>query len=216
MGGEIMRRAANGEEFTETVRVSDLRTLHSELAPYRDYCAGCPANRTSQPFGCVGHINYPLSQAAEIWLLSQLPSPEEPLPFLLLTKAEEFGNTGATALALRQNNPGIIFGSAQPFARQYPEMDISSDQLFELFFLLGSPIPLKRMVMLLLYSGAIDRNLEADALLALTPAPPDARQRYPFRLLPSLADDRSVLDLKGFLYALYLAWTLNREMLLDV
>lgn len=216
MGGEFMRRAAIGDEETSTIYVKDLLALHQDLEPYATYCEGCPANRTGQRFGCVGRIGYPISQAAEVWLLSKLPTPEEPLPFLLLTKAEEFGYKGDTAGALREANPGIIFQSVDQLARRYPEMDITGNQLFELFFLLGNIIPLKRMVMIMMFVGAFDRNLEAHQLMNLTPTPDDAATQFPFQMKITDADDASIRDFKAFFHAMYLAWTLNREIRIDV
>jgi hypothetical protein len=95
-------------------------------------------------------------------------------------------------------------------------MEITADQLFELFFLMGNSIPAKRLVMILLFVNAIPRNLEAHELMSLTPVPPDAAQHIPFLLRPEPNDDVSIRDLKGFFHALYRAYTLDREVLLDV
>lgn len=214
MGGEFTRRSADGEEITEVIRVDDLQTQYAVLDEYAEYCQGCPANVLSDRFGCVGNINYPISQAVELWLLHRLPDPTEALPFLLLTKAEEFGLTGETARGLR-DNVGIIFQDPDTLGREYPEMKITTDQLFELMFLLG-PIQPKRAVMILMYTGAIQRDLEADAMMALTPAPPDAAERFPFLLRIVDGDDASMREYKRFLLALYTAWTLDRELVLDV
>jgi len=216
MGGEILRRAADGEHETRTVMVADLLKMQQELQPLEHYCEGCPANAMKRPFGCIGHINYPISQQAEEWMLAQLPHPDyDPLPFLLLTKAEEFGCTGETGRRLR-DQVGVIFESGDTLARRYPEMDISADQLFEMFYLIESNIPVKRAVMILMFMGAIERNMEANELMALTPAPPDLAERLPFLLHIEESDDRSTADLKRFLYALYRGLLLDRDILLDV
>lgn len=214
MGGEVTLRTGDGESETRTVLVKDLLAERNELEDFASYCEGCPANRINRSFGCIGRINYPISAQVELWMLYQLPSPEEPLPYLLLSKAEEMGLTGAAARQYRHQE-GIIFQNPDTMGREYPEMKITADQLFELLFLLGTIQP-KRAVMILMYMGAIQRDMEADELMRLTPAPPDAAQQYPFLLSISPDDDDSTRDFKQFLHTLYLAWLLDREVVLDV
>lgn len=216
MGGEVLRRAADGEHETRTIMVADLIKMHHELDPLEHHCVGCPANAMQRRFGCIGHLNYPISQQAEQWMLEQLPHPDyDPLPFLLLTKAEEFGCTGETGRWLR-DQVGVIFESGDTLARRYPEMDISTDQLFEMFFLIEPTIPVKRSIMILMFMGAIERNMDAHELMNLTPAASDAAERLPFRLHIEETDDHSTADIKRFLYALYRAYLLDRDVLLDV
>src|SRR5258708_35928406 len=81
MGFEMVRRTPNGDEETQVVIVQDLLDEASSLNAPAHHCVNCPANRLQQPFGCYGSLNYPISRAAELWLLKQLPSPDEPLPF---------------------------------------------------------------------------------------------------------------------------------------
>jgi hypothetical protein len=215
MGFEMVYRTADGEQDVQILRVDQMESLAAELTPHAVHCAACPANLTPAPFGCIGTVNYPLSMLAEAWLLERLPSEEEPLPFLLLTKGQEMGNTGAHAENLRRNNAGVFFEAAEPMRRRYPEMDVTGGQMFELFFLLGD-IPPKRAHMILLFMGAIPRDLQADAVLKAVPAPPEARETTPFLLQPETGDDASIRELKGFLHALYTAYLLNVGVLLDV
>lgn len=214
MGGEVTLRTANGETETRTVLVKDLLAEHAELDDFAPYCEGCPANRFAKPFGCIGRISYPISAQVELWMLYQLPSPEEPLPYLLLSKAEEMGLTGAAARQYRDQE-GVIFQNPDTMGREYPEMKITADQLFELLFMLGSIQP-KRAVMILMYLNAIRRDMEASELMALTPTPSDAAENYPFQISISPDDDYSTRDFKQFLYTLHLAWLLGREVILDV
>jgi len=215
MGFEMITRNAEGEQDTQIIHVDELLALRAELNEYEHFCQNCPANHFKRPFGCIGTVNYPVSVAAEIWMLEQLPFPEEPIPFLLLKQGQEFGNTGALAAKLRLNSPGIFLESLENIGRQYDEMSITGEQLFELLFLLGT-IQQKRAVMILLFMGAIQRDMEAHTLMALTPAPPTAAQDYPFLLTPNPEDDHSIIELKQFFHALYRAWLLDREVVLDV
>lgn len=214
MGGEITLRTAGGESETRTVLVKDLLAERAELDLYAHHCEGCPANHLRKPFGCIGRLNYPISAQVELWMLYRLPGEDEPLPFLLLSKAEEMGLTGTSASHYRQME-NSIFQNPDTMGREYPEMKITTDQLFELLFLLGHIQP-KRAVMILMYLGAIRRDMDAGELMAMTPAPPDALEKYPFQLEISIDDDVSTRDLKQFLHGLYTAWLLDRELLLDV
>src|SRR5438552_2470233 len=78
MGFEMVRRMSDGTEETQIVVVQDLLDDAAQLEPLSKHCVDCPANRLRQPFGCFGYINYPISRAAELWLLKQLPAPQEP------------------------------------------------------------------------------------------------------------------------------------------
>jgi hypothetical protein len=215
MGFEMIRRTAEGEEESEIIRLDELARLWKELEGFEDYCQNCPANRAGKAFGCIGSINYPISGRAEVWMLSRLPSPDDPIPFLLLQQGREMGNTGESAEGLRENHPGVFFQSPEVVARKYDEFVVTGEQLFELMFLLGAIQP-KRAVLILLFMGAIRRDIPADELMAMTPAPPDAAQKYPFLLQPESDDDQSIRGLKAFFRTLHLAWQLDRDVLLDV
>ena len=77
IGFELERTTASGESETKIVMIQTLLDQSDELLQYEHYCAGCPANNTGAPFGCIGQIEYPISGKAELWLLNQLPLPTE-------------------------------------------------------------------------------------------------------------------------------------------
>jgi hypothetical protein len=215
MGFEMVYRRADGQQETTLIKISELDALASQLAGWEGHCQTCPANRGRGAFGCIGTVNYPISAQAEVWMLSRLPNIAEPVPYLLLQQGPQMGNTGARAEDLRDQHPGVFFESASPLKREYDEMDVTGEQLFELLFLLG-PIPPKRAVMILLFMGAIRRDMDADTLMKLSPAQLAYRERYPFLLEATAADDSSIRELKAFFQALYTAWLLDREVWLDV
>jgi hypothetical protein len=215
MGFEFVYRNSEGEQETQLVQLDELIRRRAELDEYEHHCDGCPANRSGKPFGCMGTINYPISQQAEVWMLEQLPGPEYPLPFLLLKQGPELGNTGQRAEGLRDEHPGVFFESATTLLRSFPEMNVTGEQLFELLFLLGDIQP-KRAVMILLFLGGVTRQLEADELMGMTPAVPDAAEKYPFVLKHGINDDDSTHDLIEFAKALHMAFLLDRDVLLDV
>lgn len=219
IGFEMTRRASDGTETTELVTADVLLNAAAELDGLNQYCVGCPANRTGKAFGCIGYINYPISQQAEWWMLKQLPGPEHPVLFLMLQKGiHEFGYTGETARELR-NQVGVFFESADTFGRKFPEFTATTDSLFEMTFMLG-PIQPGHAAMLLLFYGAISRDgLDPATIIALS-SNPDAREslleQHSFQMQIQQGDDHSIRDIKMFLQSLYLAYRLNVALLLDV
>ncbi|MFO7323822.1 MAG: hypothetical protein DIU68_018995 [Chloroflexota bacterium] len=217
MGFEFTRNTPEGEEETQIVVVQDLLDSAAELDPLAHHCAGCPANVTGEPFGCISFIQYPISTAGEVWLLKQLPTPEEPLPWLLLRQTvTEMGYKGHSVQALR--GTGTYFKEPHGFARNLGEFQVTTDQLFEMMFMLGHVQPAHAGA-LLLFLNAIPRHGEAnDVTLVLDRAlPADAlRERFPFQHSADDRDDSTIIELKRFLKALYYAWSLNVRLLLDV
>ena len=215
MGFEMARTTAGGQEETRVVVVQELLDAADELAPLEGYCKGCPANAAGRPFGCMSRIDYPISRQGEIWLLKQLPTPDEPLLWLLLRQGiEAFGYDGGSVQALR-GVESPFFEEQDRFARHMGEFTITTNQVFEMIFTLGHIQPSHAGV-LLLFFNAIRRDLDADAIMRISQATEDAYERYPFQLAPEDGDDRTVRQLKQFFYALYIAWSLNLPLLLDV
>ncbi len=215
MGFELTRTAADGQEETRVIVVQALLDAADELTPLAHYCEGCPANASKRPFGCMNRIDYPISQRGELWLLNQLPGPDEPLVWLLLRKGiEDFGYDGGSVKPLR-GEVQTYFEETGVLARLMGEFHITTNQVFEMTFTVGHIQPSHAGV-LLLFFHAITRDLDADAIMTISQAPADAHERYPFLLQPEDGDDRTIRQLKAFLYALYVAWTLNVPLLLDV
>lgn len=215
MGFEFTRNTPEGVEETQVIVVQDLLDEAAELEPLEHYCIGCPANRTGERFGCMGFIQYPISRQAESWLLDRLPVPDEPLVWLLLKQGvQEFQYDGGTVKPLR-NSSDAYFEERMTLQRRLGEFSIDANQLFEMIFAVGNIQP-NHAALLLLFMGAINRDLEADEIMHITPAPPDADTRYPFILQHEPDDDQTIAELKEFLRALYMAWKLNVPLKLDV
>lgn len=215
MGFEFTRTAANGSEESQVIVVQHLLDFAAELQPLERCCRACPANRTGAPFGCMGQIKYPLSGQGEAWLLSRLPNVDETLLWLLLRQGiKDFNYDGSTAARLRAAS-SAIFAEQRASRRALGELVVSSDQVFEMVFLVGHIQP-NHAGVLLLFFGAIARNLEAPEIMAIGTLPLAARQQVPFQIGPEPGEDATTTELKEFLYALYLAWQLNVPLLLDV
>ncbi len=215
MGFEMVRRTPDGKETAETVMVRDLLEEAAPLESLEIHCENCPANRAKRPFGCFDAINYPISQKAELWLLKQLPGPDDVLPLLLLKKTlAEYVLRNEEVARIRQA-PGIIFESGERFARRFEDVQITTDQVFEILFLQEVIRPV-HAALLLVFFGAIPRDMEADELMKLTNSDGGKTRRdAPFLLAPDSVDDASITDLKAFFESLYTAYRLHVPVSLD-
>lgn len=215
MGYEFTRSTPAGQSETETIVVQDVLDLVDQLKPLEKHCTGCPANRTGSPFGCMGFVQYPISGAAEAWLLNQLPAPNEPLIWLLLKQGvDNFQYDGQTIAALRQQSD-TYFEDRLAARRILGEFDLDANQVFEMIFAVGDISP-NHAGILLLFFNAIERSeIQADEIMRIAPAAPDLVAKYPFlhQIMP--ADDPTTRDLKHFFHALYLAWSLNVLLKVD-
>jgi len=216
MGYEFTRSTPEGESETELMVVQDVLDQANQLDTFAHHCRGCPANRLGTPYGCSGFIQYPISGAAEAWLLNQLPLPHEaPLVWLLIKQGvEQFVYDGSTIQPLRATGV-TYFEDRVPALRGLGEFTLTADQVFEMIFGVGDIAP-NHAGMLLLFFNGIERNIEADHIMNLSPAPADADDRYPFlmRIMPD--DDRTIAELKDFFHTLYIAWRLNVSVRMDI
>lgn len=217
IGFEVTRRAADGTEHTNLVVATDMLEEAAVLDQYASYCQGCPANRTGAPYGCIGTINYPVSEQAEVWLLEQLPDVTTPGLFLMMMRSiDEMGYSGEDARRLREQ-PGIFFECPDTLGREYATGAITADVLFEMTFQVGA-IQVPHAAMLLLFYGAIPREgLDPERLMMLIRGQVAGfSDEFPFLLRFEDGDDMTVRDLKRFLLALYMAYSMNVRLLLDV
>lgn len=215
MGFEFTRASADGEETTEVVMVTDLLNDAKTLDEHAGHCAGCPANRTGTAYGCFNKVPYPVSDHGERWLLLQLPLPHEALMAwtLLGENLREINQSDATVQEIR--DMGTYFESGRNPRRRLGEIAMSGNNIFFLLFMGGHITP-ARAAVLMLFFGVVPQNIDAATMYKLTPAPPDAETRHPYQLAaaPEL-DDNTITSLKAFFDALYTAWRLNVDLLVD-
>jgi hypothetical protein len=216
MGFEFSRNTLDGAEETKVINVQDMLDRAAELDPLAHQCQGCPALVIEEAFGCFGRIDYPISRAAEVWLLRQLPMTGEFLAWTLLRQQlADMGVDGNLVNTMRLPDQPF-FEEPQILAKQLGEYGVSTNQLFQLLFLVGGAIQPRYAAVLLVVFKAIRRDLEAPELMTLTQSPEDALEHYPFLMQPAPEDDASIRQYKGFFRALWLAWGLNVPLLLDV
>ncbi len=212
MGFELSKNTPDGQSQPILVIVQDLLDAAEALKPLEPSCVGCPANRAGRPFGCMGFVHYPISGRGEAWLLNQLPSPAEPLVWLLLKQGvENLLYDGRSAQQWRQQSEAY-FEDKVAATRPLGEFQLTADQVFEMIFAVGDIRP-NHGGILLLFFNAIPRNLEANEIMNIGRAGPSGR--YPFLLADDPDDDATIAQFKALLAALYTAWTLNVRLLVD-
>ncbi|MCU0465752.1 MAG: hypothetical protein MUF38_14440 [Anaerolineae bacterium] len=216
MGFEFTRNTPDGTEETRVVIVQTLLDAAEDLRVWEPACSTCPANLAKKPFGCFGQIEYPLSGKGEAWLLDRMPPPDDTLVWLLLKQGvEEFQYDGEEVKKLRTASDAY-FEDRLAAVRSLGEFMLDANQTFEMLFVLkGSAIYPNHAAIMLLFTDSIDRQVEADEIVKLTPAPPDAETRFAFKHQPQPDDDATTVQLKQFLHALWYGWTLNTRVLID-
>lgn len=164
-------RAPNEIEIQLTMRTSEgdsargvtLQDLLEEARPLdavADFCGNCPAHLPRE-FACHRRIRYPIPERVEAWLMARLPESLACTAGALLVRGlAEFGWDGAPTAKLR-NAAGTFFESRVPYGVRWESNDgvieISSDQLFQMMFLVGNLAP-THCLMLALFLGVIPHD----------------------------------------------------------
>ena len=148
----------------ESARGVTLQTLLDESAPLdavAHHCATCPAQMPRE-FACHRRIRYPIPEHVEAWLMSRLPSTLDCTAGALLARGlGEFGWDGAPAARLRSAGT-TYFESRAPYGVRWQGEDgtieISSDQLFQMMFMVG-PLAPTHCLMLALFCGVLPHDI---------------------------------------------------------
>lgn len=222
MGFEFSHSRPGDAGDKQLIVVQDLLDHASVLDDYAEHCALCPANRSGQPYGCMGFVQYPITARAETWLLERLPVPDEPLVWLLLRQGiQKLGYDGASVKALREADGGVDAGERRYFElpiapeRRLGELRVSGDQALEMIFGVGERIIPNHAGILLLFVGAINRDLEAEEIQGISSFDGKIRGRFAFEMIVDAGADDCLQELLAFFQALYVAWTLNVSLYVD-
>jgi hypothetical protein len=192
-----------------------IQTLLDESAPLDevvDYCAQCPAGLTRE-LSCHRRIRYPIPEHVEAWLMSRLPTTLDCAAGTLLARGlGEFGWDGAPTAKLRAAGT-TYFESRAPYGVRWQGEDgtieISSDQLFQMMFMVGNLAP-THCLMLVLFCGVLPHDISLYDLKDM-----QARSRaLATAVLPPQADP-DIEQLAVFLRTLALAARLEVSVLID-
>ena len=216
MGFEYTRSAPGDPESRQLIVVQDLLDHAADLDEHAHHCVGCPANRGDSPFGCMGFVPYPISARLETWLLERLPVPDEPLTWLLLKQGiQRLGYDGASVRELRaldgESDQRKLFELPIAPMRRLGELRVSGDQALEMIVGVGERIIPNHAGILLLFFGAIDRDIEADQIKDISSIGSDIRAQFEFQMDSS----PGAKSMRDFFFALYLAWQLDVPLYVD-
>jgi hypothetical protein len=156
--------ASGASAVAPVTTVGALLAQCAELEPLAAHCRGCAASGGVE-FGCHRRISYPIAEEAEAWLMARLPPSLECTAGALLTRAiRELGWDGAGAGRMRAAG---FFESRAPYGvrwrRDDHTVEVSSDQIFQMMFLVGDLEP-SHCVMVALTLGVIPHDTELAAL----------------------------------------------------
>jgi len=148
----------------DSARGVTLQDLLDEAAPLDDAataCARCPAG-LARELACHRRIRYPIPERVEAWLMARLPTSLACTAGALLVRGMgELGWDGAPAAKLRASG-NTYFESRVPLGVRWAADDgsaieISSDQLFHMMFMVG-PLAPTHCLMVALFTGVIPHD----------------------------------------------------------
>jgi len=213
--GEIeiqLTMRTTGGDSARGVTLEDLLTEARPLDEVSPYCERCPADLTRE-FACHRRIRYPISERVEAWLMSRLPDSLACTAGALLVRGlAEFGWDGVPTAKLRASGT-TYFESRVAYGVRWESPDgvieISSDQLFQMMFLVGNLQP-THCLMLALFTGVIPHDT---SLHDLKDSPGRARV-LEHASVPNQSDP-DIEQLAAFLRALGTAARLDVPILVD-
>ena len=201
-----------GGDSARGVTLQDLLDESSPLDEVSSHCATCPAGLTRE-FACHRRIRYPIPEHAEAWLMGRLPSALGCTAGALLVRGlGEFAWDGAPAARLRATGT-TFFESRAPYGVRWQVddgvLEISSDQLFQMMFMVGNLSP-THCLMLALFCGVIPHDT---SLHDLKDDAGRSRALAATRLAPEA--DGDIEQLAAFLRTLVVAARLDASIVID-
>ena len=132
----------DGNPIEKEVSLTELAAHARPLKKPAIACKQCPARCQNRPYGCFGAVHYPISAAAENWLLSRLQPLGTIGAKLCLEFMAEFGVKGESIHQMRQSG---FFESAKPPKVVFKigflkRVSVTADQLLETLFMVGDAL----------------------------------------------------------------------------
>jgi hypothetical protein len=157
---QLTMRTTNGDS-ARGVTLQDLLEESRPLDEYAAYCERCQAE-LPRAYACHRRIRYPIPERVEAWLMARLPTSLQCTAGALLVRGlGEFGWDGAPTAKLRASGT-TFFESRVPYGVRWEGetgvVEISSDQLFQMMFLVGNLAP-THCLMLALFTGVIAHDI---------------------------------------------------------
>ena len=208
---QLTMRKPDGDS-ARGVTLKDMLDESAPLDAVADACATCPAG-LPRAFACHRRIRYPIPEHVEQWLMGRLPEALGCSAGALLVRGlGEFGWDGEPAAKLRASGE-TYFESRVAFGVRWQgddgAIDVSSDQLFQMMFMVG-PIAPMHALMLALFFGVIPHDTP---LVDLKDAA--GRERTLAATYLPAQPDPEVEQLAAFLRTLAVAARLEVPILVD-
>lgn len=208
---QLTMRKPDGDS-ARGVTLQDLMNEAGPLDEVAGHCSECPAGLTRE-FACHRRIRYPIPEHVEAWLMARLPDSLGCTAGALLVRGlGEFGWDGAPTAKLRAAGT-TFFESRAPYGVRWQGTDgvieISSDQLFQMMFMVGHLSP-THCLMLALFCGVIPHDTDLHALKDET-----GRTRALDAANVPVESDADVEQLAAFLRTLAIAARLDTSILID-
>jgi hypothetical protein len=149
-----------GGDSARGVTLQDLLDEAGPLDIVAEYCKQCPAD-LGREFACHRRIRYPIPERVEAWLMARLPANLGCTAGALLVRGlGEFNWDGAPVAKLRASGDTYFESRVAHGVRwESPDgnIEVSSDQLFQMMFLVGHLAP-THSLMLALFLGVIPHD----------------------------------------------------------
>lgn len=217
----------NGPEERE-VTVAQMLAEAAPLDDLAPHCVGCDACAVSAELGCVGYLNYPLTEALEQWLVARIQPADTLGGYLLLRAIDDFGNRGQAMQGWRQRRE--LMERTTPLeavvAKGFlKKTRVSTDQILQAILQVGDRLDPSHCMGVLFWIGALrvgghvpgpGTSTDPSALVAVTQAATAAERQAVAELdVGPPHDDPSVRGFQQLLYAMYVAWVIDVPMLMD-
>ncbi|HEY1816746.1 MAG TPA: hypothetical protein VGG74_30575 [Kofleriaceae bacterium] len=195
------------------VTLADLLRETSPLDEQAPECERCPA-KLVRAFGCHERIRYPIPERSEAWLMARLPESLATTAGVFLVRAlADFGWDGAPVAKLRAAGT-TYFESKVAYGVRWQGDDglveLSSDQLFQMMFMLGPTLAPAHCLMLALFLGVIPHDTSLHDLKDAA-----GRTRAIGNAHVPSEPDPDIEQLAGFLRMLALAARLDVPIVVD-
>ena len=211
---------------SKTLKVSEILQETMNLDELDSYCDECYLSNGNK-FGCYHCVNFPISLAAEKWLVSIANfalTAKDGLSRMAIDFIIENGISGEKFRKMRNDKSGAFFKEEKELEISYDQKlfikrKISTNQLFEILF--GyQVIERPQQIALLYFTGCFNiledlpNDKEWDKIIKITHS--DGKVNwYVFNLNKGKDDDLAISQLKEFFNSIFLAYCTGKNIYID-
>lgn len=215
------RRVAVGGEQLQETSVAEIRRQCQPLEDLAHHCVGCPAALMGEPFSCHGAISLPIPAEAEAWLIDQVAPDGTRCASLFLDATDQHPIGPSPFQGWRRAG---FLAAAEPATAVRNGRTITSDQLLMELFAVGDIRPDHALGPLLyLQLLATEDGRRGDDVLAIVEGVSaasagdiESAPAIGFRLRPEPALGESIGELTHFFLAIFIAFSLETPLTLDL